>query len=55
MVKIDVNLSLTIDEKGMALEAWYPMAMKLMKNAVPHTNRGNSRELSIICLIHSLP
>jgi len=29
--------------------------MKLMKKAVPQTRTGSSKELSSICLIHSLP
>jgi hypothetical protein len=52
--KHEIN-QFTIDENGIALDAWYPIAMKLMKNAVPHTNAGNKKELRSICFIHTFP
>ena len=40
-VERNINLLHTIVPKGMALDAWYPIAIKLMKKAVPHTKKGS--------------
>ena len=41
----------TIVPKGIALDAWYPIAIKLMKNAVPHTMAGVKNAAVSICNI----